>query len=156
MKDSRLCAIRCCKSSLHLLQTTLLMILSFLLFLQIVNVAYVYMASSPEPQYWSESLRLLPINASWTPRQDHCDITEVQSWKKNVVTLIQPRIEADCRALRAGDEVEFVRVKEKLRTWKNVESEEHFLMSLNNCSYVFEEYFNNFYTSPEEESFPLA
>ena len=159
MKDSLitgLCAIRCCKSSLHLLQTTLLMILSFLLFLQTVNVAYVYMASFPEPQYWSESLRLLPINASWTPRQDHCDITEVQSWKKNVVTLIQPRIEADCRALRAGDEEEFVRVKEKLRTWKNVESEEHFLTNLNNCSHVLEEYFNNFYISPEEESFPLA
>ena len=158
MKDSliiELCAIRCCKSSLHFLKTTLLMILSLILFLQIVNVAYVYMASSPEPQYWSESLRLLPINASWTPRQDHCDITEVRSWKKNVI-LIQPRIEADCRALRAGDEEEFVRVKEKLRTWKNVESEEHFLTNLNNCSHVLEEYFNNFYISSEEESFPLA
>ena len=97
-----------------------------------VNMAYVYVASSPEQQYWSGSS--LPINATWTPRQNHCDVTEVQSWKKNVVTLLQPRIEADCRALRAGDEDEFVRVKEKLRTWENVESEEHFLKSLNNCS----------------------
>ena len=113
-----------------------------------------YMVSSPNPKLWSGSS--LPINATWMPRQDHCDVTEVQSWKKNAVTLVQPRIEADCRALRAGDEEEFVRVKEKLRTWKNVESEEHFLMRLNNCSYVLEEYFNNFYISPEEESFPLA
>ena len=55
-----------------------------------------------------------------------------------MVTLLQPRIEADCRALRAGDEDEFVRVKEKLRTWENVESEEHFLKSLNNCSQILD------------------
>ena len=149
-------AIRCCKSSLRSLKSSLRMMLSFVLCFLVGSITYVYMASSPEPQYWSGSLRLLPINASWTPRQDHCDVTEVQSWKKSAVTIIQPRIEADCRALRAGDEEEFVKVKEKLRTWKNMESEEHFLMSLNNCSHVVEEYFNNFYISPEEESFPLA
>ena len=124
-------------------------------------MAYVYVASSPERQYLSESSvrlvrGLLPINTTWTPRQDHCDVTEVQSWKKNVVTLVQPRIEADCRALRAGDEGEFMRVKEKLTTWENAESEEHFLKSLNNCSQIVDKYFNNFYISPEEESFPLA
>ena len=74
----------------------------------------------------------------------------------NVVTLLQPRIEADCRALSTGDVGEFMKVKEKLQTWKNAESEVHFLKRLDNCSHVVEEYFNNFYVSPEEESFPLA
>ena len=74
----------------------------------------------------------------------------------NVVTLVQPRIEADCRALSTGDVGEFMKVKEKLQTWKNAESEVHFLKRLDNCSHVLEEYFNNFYVSPEEESFPLA
>lgn len=74
----------------------------------------------------------------------------------NVVTLLQPRKEADCRALGTGDVGEFMKVKEKLQTWKNAESEVHFLKELDNCSHVVEEYFNNFYVSPEEESFPLA
>ena len=74
----------------------------------------------------------------------------------NVVTLLQPRIEADCRALSTGDVREFMKVKEKLQTWKNAESEVHFLKGLDNCSHVVGEYFNNFYVSPEEESFPLA
>ena len=74
----------------------------------------------------------------------------------NVVTLVQPRIEADCRALSTGDVGEFMKVKEKLQTWKNAESEVHFLKQLDNCSHLVEEYFNNFYVSPEEESFPLA
>ena len=74
----------------------------------------------------------------------------------NVVTLLQPRIEADCRALSTGDVGEFMKVKEKLQTWKNAESEVHFLKQLDNCSHLVEEYFNNFYVSPEEESFPLA
>ena len=73
-----------------------------------------------------------------------------------MVTVLQPRIEADCRALRTGDVVEYEKVKEKLKTWKNVESEAHFLYGLNNCSHVVKEYFNNFYVSPEEEQFPLA
>ena len=146
-------AVRCCKYPF--LKSSLLIILAFVFSLQIVSVAYVYMVSSSETQYWSGSS--LPINPTWTPRQNHCDVTEVQSWKKNMVTLLQPRIEADCRALRAaGDEEEFVRVKEKLRTWENAESEEHFLKSLNNCSQIVDEYVNNFYISREEESFPLA
>ena len=87
--------VRRCKS-LRSLKSSLLMILLFLLCFLIASVAYAYMVNFSERPYLSgSSVRLLPVNTTWTPRQDHCDVTEVQSWKKNVVTLVQSRIEAD-------------------------------------------------------------
>jgi len=72
----------------------------------------------------------------------------VTSWKENSVTVLQPRIEANCSSLMAGDEREFERLNERLGTWKNAQFEEDFLKSLDNCSHIMEEYLNNFYTSP--------
>ena len=73
-----------------------------------------------------------------------------------MVTLLQPRIEANCTALRTGDEGEIRTVKKRIKTWVNAESDEEFLKTLRNCSHIVEEYSNNFYVSPEEETFPLA
>ena len=88
--------------------------------------------------------------------RNHCDVTRVKSWKNGMVTLLQPRIEANCTALRTGDEGELRTVKKRIRTWVNSESDEEFLKTLSNCSHVVEEYSSNFYVSPEEENFPLA
>jgi len=73
-----------------------------------------------------------------------------------MVTLLQPRIEANCTALRTGNEREVGTVKKRIQTWVNAESDEAFLKTLSNCSHIVEEYSNNFYVSPEEENFPLA
>ena len=144
--------IHCFKPTLRCFKTSCLMICSVILIVQLMTFTYV--CSSSSHLYWSGSHPR--INTTWSPRLNHCDVTGVQSWKMNVVTLLQPRIEADCRALSTGDVREFTKVKEKLQTWKNAESEVHFLKGLDNCSHVVGEYFNNFYVSPEEESFPLA
>ena len=73
-----------------------------------------------------------------------------------MVTLLQPMIEANCTALRTGDEREVWTVKKRIKTWVNTESDGEFLKTLYNCSHIVEEYSNNFYVSPEEENFPLA
>ena len=88
--------------------------------------------------------------------RNHCDIKGVKSWKNGMVTLLQPRIEANCTALRTGDEREIGTVKKRIQTWVNAESDETFLKTLSNCSHIVEEYSSNFYVSPEEENFPLA
>ena len=72
------------------------------------------------------------------------------------MTILQPRIKADCEAIRTGDGKELIMVKKQLRTWVSAESDKEFLESLNNCSHIIEEYSNNFYVSSEEENFPLA
>ena len=125
-------------------KTSLAVMLIIVVFVQIlcVVIGYEYISytrASYRRMYWP-----------------HCDLTRVKSWKENVVTLLQPRIDANCSALAAGDERELKEVEERLRTWENVQSEDEFLKSLDNCSHITEEYFNNFYTSPEEKSFPLA
>ena len=87
---------------------------------------------------------------------NHCNVTGLKSWENGLVTLLQPRIKANCEALRTGDEEEFKIVKKQLQTWVSAESDEEYLESLNNCSYIVNEYCNNFYVSPEEENFPVA
>ena len=146
-------SIKCFKPTIRCFRVSFLAMLSVIL-VQLMIVRHLYVCSSLSRPYVSGSQP--PINTTWSPRKNHCDITGVYSWKRNIVTVLQPRIKADCRALSAGDVGELTKVKEKLKTWKNVESEAHFLNGLNNCSHVVEEYFNNFYVSPEEERFPLA
>ena len=87
---------------------------------------------------------------------NHCNVTGLKSWENGLVTLLQPRIKANCEALRTGDEEELEIVKKQLQTWVSTESVEESLESLNNCSYIVDEYSNNFYVSPEEENFPVA
>ena len=123
----------------------LALMLSIAIFVQIASVVIGY-------EYISSYTRASYRRMYWP----HCDLTGVKSWKENVVTLLQPRIDTNCSALAAGDERELKEVEERLRTWENVQSEDEFLKSLDNCSHITEEYFNNFYTSPEEKIFPLA
>jgi len=122
-------------------------ILSIVVFMQFASVRH---------EYVSTSYKYRHIFATWSSRNLHCDVTRVKSWKENAVTVLQPRIEANCSSLVAGDEKEFERVNERLGTWKNAQPEEEFLKSLDNCSHMMEEYLSNFYISPEEERFPLA
>ena len=92
---------------------------------------------------------------SWSS-QNHCNVTGLKSWEDGLVTLLQPRIKANCEALKTGDERELKKVKKQLQTWVSTESDEEYLESLNNCSHVVNGYSNNFYVSPEEENFPVA
>ena len=126
-------------------------IVVFMVLMQTVSVGYEYLNSYTRVPNHRIFNGVVP-----SLRQNHCDVTGVKFWKENMVTLLQPRIEANCSSLVAGNETEFMKVKEKLRTWKNAQPEEEFLKGLDNCSHIMEEYINNFYISPEEESFPLA
>ena len=88
--------------------------------------------------------------------RNHCNVTSVKSWENGMVTVLQPRIEANCTALRTGDEGELRTVMKRMEPLVNAESDEEFLKTLSNCSHIVQEYSNNFYISPEEENFPLA
>ena len=91
----------------------------------------------------------------WSSR-NYCNVTSLKSWENGLVTLLQPRIKANCEALRKGDERELKRVKKQLQTWVSAESDYIFFKSLNNCSHIVDEYSNNFYVSSEEENYPVA
>ena len=142
--------------------------LLFIIFAELVTVGYIALSSllgesfhrpTPSPIVAHK----LPTLQCATHQHAHrysslydCNVTGVKSWKKGMVTLLQPRIEANCTALRTGDEGELRTVKKRIRTWVNSESDEEFLKTLSNCSHIVEEYSSNFYVSPEEENFPLA
>jgi len=74
-----------------------------------------------------------------------CNITSIKSWENGMVTLLQPMIEANCTALRTGNEREVRTVKIRIETWVNAESDGEFLKTLYNCPHIVEEYSNNFY-----------
>ena len=127
--------------------------LLFIVFAELVIVGYIALSSSLGASFRRPTP--VPISTqSHTHRQ--CNVTRVKSWKNGMVTLLQPRIKANCTALRTGDEGELRTVKKRIKTWVNAESDEEFLKTLSNCSHIVEEYSSNFYVSPEEENFPLA
>jgi len=126
-----------------------------IIIIEVVSVGYIYHKSTPTiapKRSWR------PLPKPYTARHGHncCNVTNVKSLENGMVTLLQPMIEANCSALRTGDEREVWTVKKRIKTWVNTESDGEFLKTLYNCSHIVEEYSNNFYVSPEEENFPLA
>jgi len=126
-----------------------------IIIIEVVSVGYIYHKSTPTiapKRSWR------PLPKPYTARHGHncSNVTNVKSLENGMVTLLQPMIEANCSALRTGDEREVWTVKKRIKTWVNTESDGEFLRTLYNCSHIVEEYSNNFYVSPEEENFPLA
>jgi len=85
-----------------------------------------------------------------------CDMTRFKSWRQGVVTEMKPVIRRNCGKIAENDKEEIDRVTHYLKDWKNEESDAQFVLRMSNCSYVMEEFSNNFYVSPEERNFPLA
>jgi len=75
-------------------------ILSIVVFMQFASVRYKYISASYRYHVSHH------VFTTWSSR-NHCDVTRVTSWKENSVTVLQPRIEANCSSLVAGDEREF-------------------------------------------------
>ena len=144
--------------------TTILLII----FVELVGVGYITLSSSlgaslcrpsPAPIAMPKFQTVQYATRSHSHHHgslSYCNVTSVKSWKNGIVTLLQPRIKANCTALRTGDEKELRTVKKRIQTWVNAESDKEFLKTLRNCSHIVKEYSRNFYISPEEENFPLA
>ena len=86
----------------------------------------------------------------------HCRVPSAKSWKKGVVTELEPRISRDCDRLAANIPQEVLKMKKLMHMWHNKEFLVDIAEKLSNCSYIHEEFDNNFYISKEEEEFPLA
>ena len=122
--------------------------LLFIIFAELVTVGYIALSSllgesfhrpTPAPIVAHKLPTLQYATHQHAHRYsslNHCNVTGVKSWKKGMVTLLQPRIEANCTALRTGDEGELRTVKKRIRTWVNAESDEEFLKTLSNCSHI--------------------
>ena len=139
-----------------------------IIFIELVCVGYITLNSSFVPSHHRPVPASKPVAARksvhhtlqssisrWSSR-NHCNVTGLKSWENGLVTLLQPRIKANCEALRKGDERELIMVKKQLQTWVSAESDKGFLESLNNCSHIVDGYSNNFYVSSEEENYPVA
>ncbi len=101
--------------------------------------------------YTKEPPKLLPVE-----RYNQCDLPEVKAWKEGVITQLHPQISANCKLLQKGSKAEAQQVQRALRRWKNVESEDQWLLRMDNCSEVLGEFLNNHYVSEVELDFPLA
>ena len=139
-----------------------------IIFIELMGVGYITLYSSFVPSHHRPVPPAKPVagrkslhhtsqsSVSRWSRQNHCNVTGLKSWENGLVTLLQPRIKANCDALRTGDERELKKVKKQLQTWVSTESDEEFFKNLNNCSYIVDAYSSNFYVSPEERNFPVA
>jgi len=98
----------------------------------------------------------VPKNDTVGSPEQLCDMTRFKSWRQGVVTEMRPVIRRNCEKIATNDKEEVDRVTYSLKDWKNEESDAQFVLRMSNCSYVMEEFSNNFYVSPEERNFPLA
>ena len=83
---------------------------------------------------------------------------EIKSWIGNeLVTAVQPPVEADCELLKEGNFTEQERVLNGQKNWTNNETVDEFYTNIQNCSYVKNLLSgNNFYISATELNFSLA
>ena len=79
-----------------------------------------------------------------------------KSWIKGTLTQLRPLVPANCNALFEGNTREIGRVESELRSWQNSVSDEEFLRTLTNCSYIVSLFSDEFYVSRAELEFPLA
>ena len=92
---------------------------------------------------------------TFTP-QGACNTSSISSWRRGVVTELQPRIRADCKLLRSDNRREIQRVKTEIESWRSSQSEKEWRESLSDCKTVVKDFSNNFYNSPTEVDFPIA
>ena len=83
---------------------------------------------------------------------------EIKSWMGNeLVTAVQPPVEANCQLLKDENYTEQERVMNELENWTNSETVDEFYTKIQSCFYVrnlLSGY--NFYTSAAEKRFSLA
>ena len=75
-----------------------------------------------------------------------------KSWSKGVVTEITPSLRQNCTKLMNGDAMELERVNQLLNALNTFYINANF----SNCAEISEEFYNNFYISESEKTFPVA
>ena len=102
---------------------------------------------------------ILPMSSIvYMPSVLHIVPGEIKSWMGNeLVTTVQPPVEANCQLLKDGNHTEQERVTNELKNWSNSETDSEFYTKVQKCSYVRNLLSsNNFYISDTERNFPLA
>ena len=82
-------------------------------------------------------------------------VRNYRSWEKGVITQISPPVDRNCARLMNGDEAELKRVS-MLLSEKNNKTNTSLYDYNTSCSQIKEAFLNNFYTSEDEKSFPIA
>ena len=115
-----------------------------------------YPSTELSPQLSAESeLYTYSPHIRSTP-QASCNVSSIKSWKRGLITELQPRISANCKLLRSNDRHEISRVKADIASWTSSQSEKDWIDSLSDCEAVVKDFSNSFYNSPTEVDFPIA
>ena len=95
---------------------------------------------------------------TWIPptqsERNNCDFSSITIWSNRVTTQLQRK--GYCTQLAANRNVKVQEARQQLPRLQGIESGEHFLNKIGNCTRVIEEFQHNYYVSAEEEGFPLA
>ena len=82
---------------------------------------------------------------------------DIVSWRRGLVTELQPRVAKSCERLKLGVPQEQAGVRLALKSWAPRETEGEFRERMTKCPQVWEEFSpRNFYNSATERDFPLA
>ena len=85
------------------------------------------------------------------------DTSAIVSWKRGLVTEIQPNIVKNCEKLKLSIPQEQASVRLALRSWKPRETNEEYRRRMTECPQVWSEFSeHNFYNSQKEVDFPIA
>ena len=79
-------------------------------------------------------------------------VSQFKSWSKRVVTEITPVLRQNCSKLMDGDSFELERIVQllnEIHTFKVI-------ANFSNCVHIWNEFYNNFYVSESEKTFPIA
>lgn len=104
------------------------------------------------------SAKLATQTGIWQVPQKACKATAYRSWKKGIVTLLEPEVSKNCSALFQGNQEEIHRVAEVNKRWDHSRYNKKFSewIDSEDCQKIKIEFEENFYISGEEWSFPLA
>ena len=108
--------------------------------------------------FHSSSVHVARNMRFWSQKREELflRITNYRSLEKGVITQISPPVDRNCTKLMNGDEAELKRVS-MLLSEKNNKTNTSALSDYNtSCSQIKEAFLNNFYTSEDEKSFPIA
>ena len=85
------------------------------------------------------------------------DTQAIVSWKRGLVTELQPAIAKNCEKLKLSIPQEQASVRLALSSWKPRETDEEFRERMTECPQVWSEFSeHNFYNSETEVNFPIA
>ena len=128
---------------------------STLYFLSITpsNICVYVLNNSPVTHHFvlRKSQQIMPNEYTANiPLKSH--VPGFKSWTKGVVTEITPSLRQNCTKLMNGDAMELERVNQLL------EEINTFYINANysNCAEITQEFYNNFYISESEKTFPIA